>query len=159
VLGFLAISRGECDLAMMHLVEAEAIARREKLLPELAHILHGQAIVVQACGRQECANNAQELFTQAYALYKELGMMSSAKQLQPQLNAPNIPTRPTLPANLTLREAEVLKLVAQGKSNRQIAQTLGLTEKTVTNHLTHILRKTNCENRASATAFAFRHGL
>jgi predicted ATPase len=64
-----------------------------------------------------------------------------------------------LPANLTQREAEVLKLVAQGKSNRQIARALGLTEKTVTNHLTHILHKTNCENRAAATAFAFRHGL
>ncbi len=66
---------------------------------------------------------------------------------------------PPLPANLTQREAEVLKLVAQGKSNRQIARALGLTEKTVTNHLTHILHKTNCENRAAATAFAFRHGL
>ena len=66
---------------------------------------------------------------------------------------------PPLPANLTPREAEVLRLVAQGKSNRQIARALGLTEKTVTNHLTHILHKTNCENRAAATAFAFRHGL
>ena len=64
-----------------------------------------------------------------------------------------------LPANLTRREAEVLKLVAQGKSNRQIACALGLTEKTVTNHLTHVLHKTNCENRTAATAFAFRHGM
>jgi len=64
-----------------------------------------------------------------------------------------------LPVDLTQREAEVLKLVAQGKSNRQIARMLGLTEKTVTNHLTHILHKTNCENRAASPSFAFRHGL
>jgi two-component system response regulator DegU len=53
----------------------------------------------------------------------------------------------------------VLKLVAQGKSNRQIAQALCLTEKTVINHLTHIFNKTGCENRAAAAAFALRHGL
>ena len=63
------------------------------------------------------------------------------------------------PANLTEREAEVLKLIASGKSTRQIAHTLVLSEKTVTNHLTHIFTKTASENRAAATAFAFHHGL
>ena len=53
----------------------------------------------------------------------------------------------------------MLKLVVQGKSNRQIAQALSLSEKTVTNYLTHIFNKTTCENRAAATAFAIRHGL
>jgi DNA-binding NarL/FixJ family response regulator len=53
----------------------------------------------------------------------------------------------------------VLCLVAQGKSNGQIAQALRLSEKTVTNHLTHIFNKTACDNRAAATAFAIRHGL
>ncbi len=62
-------------------------------------------------------------------------------------------------SDLTQREAEVLKLVVEGKSNRQIARTLGLSEKTVTNYLTHIFNKTSCENRAAATAFAIRHGL
>jgi DNA-binding NarL/FixJ family response regulator len=47
----------------------------------------------------------------------------------------------------------------EGKSNRQIAQELGLSEKTVANHLTHIFNKTNSENRAAATAFAIRHRL
>jgi DNA-binding CsgD family transcriptional regulator len=53
----------------------------------------------------------------------------------------------------------VLKLVVEGRSNGQIAQILGLSEKTVTNHLTHILNKTTCDNRTAATAFAIRHGL
>lgn len=82
------------------------------------------------------------------------------QQVGEQLQALSSPCkRPRFPAKLTRREAEVLKLVAQGKSNRQIAHELELTEKTVTNHLTHILRKTGCENRVAATAFAFRHGL
>ncbi len=64
-----------------------------------------------------------------------------------------------LPVQLTQREIEVLKLVAQGKSNRQIAETLCITEKTVTNHLTHIFTKINCDNRTAATAFAIHYGL
>ena len=65
----------------------------------------------------------------------------------------------SLPASLSESEARVLKLVAKGKSNRQIALELGLSEKTVANHLTHVFEKTSSENRAAAAAFAIRHGL
>ncbi len=68
-------------------------------------------------------------------------------------------TLSSLPACLTRREAEVLKLVTKGKSSSQIAQELVISEKTVINHLTHIFNKTNSENRAAAAAFAIRHGL
>jgi predicted ATPase/DNA-binding CsgD family transcriptional regulator len=66
-----------------------------------------------------------------------------------------------LPASATLskRELEVLRLIVEGKSNRAIAQVLGITEKTVINHVTAIFNKTGCANRAAATAFALRHGL
>ncbi len=47
----------------------------------------------------------------------------------------------------------MLQLVAQGLTNMQIAQQLILSEKTVTNHLTHIFNKTTTENRAAATAW------
>jgi non-specific serine/threonine protein kinase len=63
------------------------------------------------------------------------------------------------PAGLTAREVEVLRLVATGLTNAQIAQELVLSEKTVATHLTHILNKTNSENRAAAVAFAIHHGL
>ncbi len=65
----------------------------------------------------------------------------------------------TYPAGLTAREVEVLRLVAKGLTNSQIAQELVLSEKTVATHLTHIFNKTNSENRAAAVAFAMRHGL
>ncbi len=64
-----------------------------------------------------------------------------------------------LPAGLSVREADVLKLVAAGRTNREIADRLALSEKTVANHLTRILGKTNSENRAAAAAFAVRNGL
>jgi DNA-binding NarL/FixJ family response regulator len=60
---------------------------------------------------------------------------------------------------LSRREAEVLRLVAGGKSNREIAQELCLSEHTVANHLTSIFNKTAVDNRAGAAAFAIRHGL
>ncbi|HEX6556060.1 MAG TPA: protein kinase [Ktedonobacteraceae bacterium] len=66
---------------------------------------------------------------------------------------------PTYPAGLTVREVEVLQLVARGMTNTQIAHELVLSEKTVATHLTHIFNKTNSENRAAAVAFAMRQGL
>ncbi len=53
----------------------------------------------------------------------------------------------------------MLRLVAGGKSNREIAQELYLSERTVANHLTSIFNKTAADNRAGAAAFAIRHGL
>ena len=64
-----------------------------------------------------------------------------------------------MPAGLSARQVQVLRLVVAGKSNRAIADALGLSEKTVINHLTAIFQKTGCDNRAAAVAFAFRHGL
>ena len=66
---------------------------------------------------------------------------------------------PPPPSQLTNREIEVLRLVAQGKTNREIATTLVISERTVINHLSHIFIKTGAENRAGATAYAVRHGL
>lgn len=63
------------------------------------------------------------------------------------------------PAGLTRREVEVLGLVAKGLTNFEIAQELGISEKTIAHHLTHIFNKTTSENRASAAAYAIRHGL
>ena len=62
-------------------------------------------------------------------------------------------------AGLSAREVQVLRLVAGGMSNRRIAKELALSENTVANHLTSIFNKTGADNRASATAFAVRHGL
>jgi DNA-binding CsgD family transcriptional regulator/tetratricopeptide (TPR) repeat protein len=64
-----------------------------------------------------------------------------------------------LPAGLSAREAEVLRLVAGGMTNRQVAAALFLSERTVTNHLTHIFGKIGVANRAAATAYALRHQL
>ena len=64
-----------------------------------------------------------------------------------------------LPAGLTAREAEVLRLVADGRTNRDIAVELVISEHTVARHLQNIFAKIDVSSRSAATAFAFEHGL
>lgn len=67
--------------------------------------------------------------------------------------------RPTLPRGLTEREVEVLRLVAAGKTNTEIAALLVLSEKTVGRHLSNIFSKIDVTTRTAAAAFAFEHRL
>ena len=62
-------------------------------------------------------------------------------------------------AALTPREDEVLRLVAEGHTNHDIATALGISDATVKFHMSNILNKLHLENRAQAVAFAHRHGL
>jgi DNA-binding CsgD family transcriptional regulator len=63
------------------------------------------------------------------------------------------------PGGLTAREAEVLRLVASGRTNRAIASDLFLSEKTVARHVSNIFTKLGVTSRSAATAFAFQHDL
>ncbi|MFD7156937.1 HD domain-containing phosphohydrolase [Kribbella sp. NPDC059898] len=63
------------------------------------------------------------------------------------------------PAGLTGREVEVLTLLARGRPNKQIARELGVTPKTVSNHVEHVYAKLGVSSRAAATLFATSHGL
>jgi pimeloyl-ACP methyl ester carboxylesterase/DNA-binding CsgD family transcriptional regulator len=63
------------------------------------------------------------------------------------------------PGGLTDREIEVIRLLATGKSNQDIAGELVISFNTVTNHVKNILGKTGCANRTEAAAYAIQHGL
>jgi two-component system nitrate/nitrite response regulator NarL len=58
---------------------------------------------------------------------------------------------------LTPREHEILSLVAQGQTNRQIAEALVIAENTVKNHIKNLLEKLSLDNRVQLAAFAFRN--
>ncbi|MDI6869853.1 MAG: response regulator transcription factor [Bacillota bacterium] len=62
-------------------------------------------------------------------------------------------------AQLTEREVEILRLIAQGASNREIAERLFISEKTVKNHVSSLLRKLELEGRTQAAIFALRNRL
>src|SRR4029077_17622549 len=69
------------------------------------------------------------------------------------------PARREGPAGLTVREVEVLSLVARGLANKEVARRLGVTPKTVANHVEHIYMKIGVSSRAAATLYATQHGL
>ena len=77
--------------------------------------------------------------------------------------APGVPAAPGAGAagaddELTPREAEVLRLIAAGQSNREIARTLFVSEATVKTHVNRIFAKTASRDRAQATRYAYTHG-
>ena len=65
----------------------------------------------------------------------------------------------SFPDGVTEREVEVLRLVATGRSNRDIAAALFLSERTVARHLSNIFTKIGVSSRSAATAYAFEQGL
>jgi DNA-binding NarL/FixJ family response regulator len=77
---------------------------------------------------------------------------ASAKQAKP-----SVPV--DLPDDLTPREAEVLKLLAAGLSNAEIARELIISEHTVKTHVNHVFAKTSSRDRAQAIRYAHEHQL
>jgi DNA-binding CsgD family transcriptional regulator len=70
-----------------------------------------------------------------------------------------VPSGTAAPDGLTARELEVLRLVASGRSNREIADELTLSVRTVERHVTNLYAKIGARGKADATAYAFRHSL
>jgi DNA-binding CsgD family transcriptional regulator len=160
LLGEIEIMQGEWEAATAHLAAAETAARRESLEWELARILEARGNLLLAHGGRGSAASASDLLEQSRLTFQRLGNQAEARRLAERLRAISVPPpRPEFPAGLSAREAEVLRLVATGMSNRAIAQTISLSEKTVINHLTSVYGKIGVDNRAAATAFAIRHGL
>jgi NarL family two-component system response regulator LiaR len=80
------------------------------------------------------------------------------KKLVDQFASPGAGPRPT-PDELTPREQEVLRLIAQGMNNREIAQALSISDKTVKTHVSNILSKLDLADRTQAAIYAHRHGV
>ena len=97
------------------------------------------------------------------------GLDAQGPAAAPQRAAPNEPGQATSPGDaiaprpapdrLTTREIEVLRLIAAGLANREIASRLFLSEATVKSHINRIFAKTGVRDRASAVRYAFQHGL
>jgi two-component system nitrate/nitrite response regulator NarL len=74
-------------------------------------------------------------------------------------NNNEVATPETVPAKLSPREREIIIMLARGSSNKEIAQTLGLSESTIKIHVQGILRKLNIAKRVQAAVYAVEHGL
>ncbi|MDV5145571.1 LuxR C-terminal-related transcriptional regulator [Streptomyces sp. SBC-4] len=92
----------------------------------------------------------------ARAVFERLGAVPDARRAAALLTGGK---RHRLPGGLTAREAEVLRLVAGGGTNKDIAHALAISEHTVSRHLNNIFAKLDVSSRAAATAYAYAHDL
>jgi DNA-binding CsgD family transcriptional regulator len=157
-MGELETDAGRCDEAADHL---EASLR----LADACHAPYERALTLLALAALRAATGALEeatrLLDAVRAICTPLGAMPAlarAATLAERIAA--VPTAvPTWPAGLSAREVEVLRLVAAGYSNPQIAATLFLSRRTVEQHLRNIYNKLGVSSRAAATAFAYEQQL
>ena len=92
----------------------------------------------------------------AGATAASLGMSALSRRVAATLET--LVTTPPVSDGLTRRESEVLRLLCQGKSNRQIGEELHASQHTIANHVRAILAKTSAANRTEAATWAHRHG-
>jgi ATP/maltotriose-dependent transcriptional regulator MalT len=119
---------------------------------EVARVRVLIALACRALGDEDSA--ALELEA-ARGIFTELGASPDLARVDTLLSR----VEPRDAHGLTARELEVLRLVAAGKSNRDIASELVISEHTVARHLQNIFAKLGLGSRTAATAFAFEHGL
>ena len=150
--GALLLARGNVAEALPILRRSYGVWRDLKLPYEAARSRAAYGLALRAAGREEDA--AVELEA-ARAALERLGAVLDAAQIAASVDG----APPALPAGLTAREVEVLRLVAAGRSNRQIADELVISEHTVARHLQNMFTKLDVSSRAAATAFAFEHDL
>lgn len=156
--GVAATARGTLRLTEGHVGEALDTLRvaigiwQELRLPyEAARARMRYGVALRAAGDEDDA--VLELRA-ALSAFRRLGAVPDADATERLLAAPA-----SLPRGLTAREAEVLRLVAAGKTNREIAADLMLSEHTIARHLQNIFAKIGVSSRSGATAFAFEHDL
>ncbi|HET7869229.1 MAG TPA: helix-turn-helix transcriptional regulator, partial [Actinomycetota bacterium] len=149
--GSLLIAQAHPEAAVERLRRACTAWLELRLPYEAAHARVLCAHAARAVGDEE-AERAE--LRAALGAFERLGAARDVATVEALLEGPG-----DLPGGLTAREAQVLRLVATGKSNRAIAGELVISEHTVARHLQNIFAKLNISSRSAATAYAFEHDL
>lgn len=149
--GAYSLAEGDAAGALEQLRSAAASWQALKLPWEAART---RVLVGRALSAADDAAGAQAEYRAALTTLEQLGAGHDIQEVQRLIGAPE-----PLPRGLTAREAEVLRLVAAGKTNRDIAVELVISEHTVARHLQNLFAKVGVSSRAAATAFAYEHDL
>ena len=154
-LGMLAATLKEPVRAEAHFERALDLNRRMGASTWLAHTAYeyGRFLRGRGAGSRE---QAEALLGEAGSLAEQIGMEGLLAKIRGLGVAAPAVERPD---GLSPREAQILALVAEGLSNREIGSRLSISEHTAANHIRSILRKTESANRTEATSYAHRHGL
>ncbi|MGI9022892.1 MAG: helix-turn-helix transcriptional regulator [Acidimicrobiales bacterium] len=147
--------------------EAEALLSRRARSPRAADALAAAHRMAVELGALPFQRQIASLAARARITLDEPGPVADGSD-QPKVTdtprngplAPDTPHRrtPDALADLTRREREVLALVADGRSNREVAEALFISEKTASVHVSHILAKLGVQSRVQASAVAHRLG-
>ncbi len=149
--GAVLLETNDIATAVRHLRQAAHFWREAAAPYEEAQVLVLLGLAVLRAGDAE--GSVRELEA-ARSLFVSAGAEADAHMVERLLGE-----RAARPAGLTEREIEVLRLVAEGKSNREVAHSLSLSEHTVARHLQIIFNKLGVSSRAAATAFAVQRRL
>lgn len=114
-----------------------------------------RVLIALACRALGDDDTAEMELDAARWVFRQLGAAPDVARVEALSRAGAAPT----PAGLTAREIEVLRLVTEGRTNREIAKALRLSDHTVRRHLQNIFNKIGVSSRAAATAFAFQRDL
>ena len=140
---------GSPEAALRHFATARAELDRHPQRPLRAIVDHDEAVARSRFG----GTGASRLLAGAVGQFSALGMTGwCARAAEMQKSA-------RLPDGITPREAEVLRLVAEGRTNKEIATSLFLSVFTVERHLANAYRRIDVRNRADAAAYFVRHDL
>ena len=151
VRGSVRSAEGDLPGAVASLRHASALWQELRLPYEAARARMQLGLALRAAGDDD---GARMELRAALAAFEKLGASRDAAAASDLLGGST-----ELPRGLTAREAEVLRLVASGKTNRDIAVELVISEHTVARHLQNMFVKLGVSSRSAATAFAYEHGL
>ena len=166
VLGLLSVTLDRLDQAVAHFEDSLDFCRKAGYRPNLAWTCYDYAgaLIVGAHGRAPLPGGlerASSLLEEALSMATGLGMKPLMERVttrqQEMAFQPSAPA--AYPDGLTQREVEVLRLIALGKNNREVAEELVISLRTVAHHVTSILSKTGSANRTEAAGYATRQGL
>jgi DNA-binding NarL/FixJ family response regulator len=141
---------GDLDAAERHFATALAMDRRMASVVHTAQTLAAHALTLHRAGTDPA--RARGLAAQARELAEPIGQLRVLRQLEALTDAPG-------PTPLTAREVEVIQLIAEGLSNREIGARLYISANTAANHIRSILMKTGTANRTQAARYATEHRL
>jgi len=161
ILGLLSQTIGNPAQAGAHFEDALVFCRKAGYRPELAWTCCDYADTLLARNGDGDAAKAVSLLNESLSLASDLGMSPLGQRVTGRLESVGQQSSQasTLPDGLTQREVEVLRLICGGKTDREIADELFISFRTVGNHVRNILNKTDTANRTEAATYAGRHNL
>ena len=153
----LACTANRQDRALAHFDAALRVNRAMRAWPSLARTLfrYGTFLTSQHSDSQQHLGLQQ--LREAEQLARRLEMAGLVADIEASLHRSESDAE--YPDELTVREVEVLRLLAIGRTNKDVSLVLAISLNTVATHVRSILNKTQCANRTEAAAYAIRHGL